>query len=297
MTRRTAFQVLFAWLIFAWLGPVPGWAEQDHAAKGIVLEVAPSHRSLVVSCEEIPGYMAAMEMPFSVRDSKVLAPLKPGMAVKFTIVTRGKNLYAEDIQPGTTQSFESEPMEAGSLSALHSMLDSTAGESLVKVGNPVPDFALTDQARKEIHLSQLKGKVVALTFGYSRCPNPNYCFRLSNNLAHVERRFHDKAGRDLVLITIAIDPEHDQGEVLTEYANSFGANPEAWHFLTGPVADVKSVAAMFGMNFWNSEGLLTHTLHTVIIDRDGRLAVNLEGNQFTAKQLGDLVKSVMNRPS
>jgi len=43
--------------------------------------------------------------------------------------------------------------------------------------------------------------------------------------------------------------------------------------------------------------LLTHPLHTVIIDRDGRLAVNLEGNQFTAKQLGDLVQSVMNRPS
>lgn len=54
---------------------------------------------------------------------------------------------------------------------------------------------------------------------------------------------------------------------------------------------------MFGVNFWSSEGLLTHTLHTVIIDRKGKLAVNLEGNQFTAKQLGDLVESVMDRPS
>jgi len=50
------------------------------------------------------------------------------------------------------------------------------------------------------------------------------------------------------------------------------------------------------MNFWREEGLLTHSLHTVIIDRKGRLAANLEGNQFTAQQLGDLVQTVMNNP-
>jgi protein SCO1 len=50
------------------------------------------------------------------------------------------------------------------------------------------------------------------------------------------------------------------------------------------------------MNFWSDEGLLTHTLHTVVIDRQGRLASNIEGNQFTAQQLGDLVQTVMDRP-
>jgi len=52
---------------------------------------------------------------------------------------------------------------------------------------------------------------------------------------------------------------------------------------------------MFGMNFWSNEGLITHTLHTVVLDRKGQLAVNLEGNQFTPRQLADLVQSVMNR--
>jgi protein SCO1 len=56
------------------------------------------------------------------------------------------------------------------------------------------------------------------------------------------------------------------------------------------------VAGMFGMNFWSEESLLTHTLRTVVIDRQGRLATNIEGNQFTAKQLGDLVRTVMARP-
>jgi hypothetical protein len=57
------------------------------------------------------------------------------------------------------------------------------------------------------------------------------------------------------------------------------------------------VAALFGMNFWSAEGLLTHTLHTAVIDRKGQLAVNLEGNQFSAQELGDLVHTVMERPN
>jgi protein SCO1/2 len=54
---------------------------------------------------------------------------------------------------------------------------------------------------------------------------------------------------------------------------------------------------MFGMDFWSNEGLVTHSLHTVIIDRSGRLVANLEGNAFTAKQLGDLLQTVMDRRS
>jgi protein SCO1/2 len=93
-----------------------------------------------------------------------------------------------------------------------------------------------------------------------------------------------------------IDPDHDQGATLVQYAGVFKANPEVWHFLTGPLPQIRQVAGMFGMNFWSEEGLLTHTLHTVVIDRQGRLATNIEGNQFTAKQLGDLVQTVMDRP-
>jgi protein SCO1/2 len=47
------------------------------------------------------------------------------------------------------------------------------------------------------------------------------------------------------------------------------------------------------MNYYPDEALLVHSFHTVIIDRQGKLATNIEGNDFTAKQLGDLVETVM----
>ncbi len=197
-----------------------GWscarAAETHGAKGIVLKVDAAHRTLIVSCEAIPNYMDAMEMPFSVRDSASLAGMKPGTAVSFTIVERGKDLFAENIRVRVATSLESEPLEAGQLTALHKAMHPEV--KALTVGERVPDFVLTDQTGKEVRLSQFEGKVVLLTFGYSRCPNPNYCFRLSNNLARVEKRFHSEAGRDLVLMTIVIDPEHDQGAELVKYA-------------------------------------------------------------------------------
>ena len=271
-------------------------AQEEHPAKGLLLKVDQAHGSLVISCDTIPGFMDAMEMPFAVHDSKALAALEPGMTVRFTMVERANVLYAENIHAGTAANFEPEPVQAGELSALHRAMDPSTVARIVTVGQQVPDFALTDQAQARIRLSQLEGKVVALTFGYSRCPNPNYCLRLSNNLSTVERRFHDRAGRDLVLVTIMIDPDHDQGATLAQYAGVFKAKTEDWHFLTGPLPEIKQVAGMFGMNFWSDEGLLTHTLHTVVIDRQGRLASNIEGNQFSAQQLGDLVQTVMDRP-
>ena len=50
---------------------------------------------------------------------------------------------------------------------------------------------------------------------------------------------------------------------------------------------------LFGVSFWNDEGTMTHSLHTAIIDRTGRLVSNIEGNQYTADQLGDLLEAIL----
>jgi protein SCO1 len=276
--------------------PQGAWSAQRHPAQGIVIEVAQDRRSMVVSCEEIPGYMAAMEMEFAVRGQKVPPEVQPGTVVTFTLVDDNHVPFAEAIHAGSTTDFQPEQVDAGALTALQGTLTPATSDKIVQPGQVVPDFVLTDQAGQAVHLSDLRGKVVVLTFGYSRCPFPDYCYRLSNNLSVLQKRFASRTGRDLVLLTIAIDPEHDQGKVLSEYAAVFHAQPADWHFLSGDLAVVKQVSASFGMNFWRTEGLLTHSLHTAVLDRSGKLVANIEGNQFTAQQLGDLVETVMHRP-
>ena len=277
--------------ICAWmtLSPAP---EKQHEVHGIVVAIDKKELSLLVSCEPIPGYMDAMEMSFKVHDSDVLSGLIVGTAVHFTMVEDGSHVFAEQIRVVKDVNGEAEPTEAARLEFLSRAMDRNATTMAIRVGEVVPNFALSDQKHHLVHLAEFSGKTVVLTFSYSRCPNPNYCFRLSNNLAQLQRRFAGREAEDLALITILIDPANDQGATLDSYSGIWKADSARWHFLTGRVDQVRTVAALFGMEFWSDEGLLTHGFHTIVIDRDGRLAANLEGNQFTAKQLGDLVESV-----
>jgi protein SCO1/2 len=294
VSARTILSMSRSALLFVFLQCL-AWGSQQYPVKGLVLKVDKSRQEMVVSCQSIPGYMDAMAMTFPVRDSKELVALKPGTMIEFTLVIDKKAPIAENIQIHGFQNLELDPTEARRLALLNGTLKSNPSKMLT-AGQTVPDFALIDQSGQAVKLSQFAGKLVVINFMYTRCPFPNYCFRLSNNLGQLQKRFPQKLSRDLVLLSITFDPVHDQPEALTKYAATWHANLKGWHFLTGPVSDIQNVSQEFGMDFWPEEALMVHSLHTVIIDRKGKLASNIEGNEFTAAQLGDLVQAMLDQP-
>jgi protein SCO1/2 len=121
--------------------------------------------------------------------------------------------------------------------------------------------------------------------------------RIANNFGVLQKRFRAQLGRGLILLTVTFDPVHDTPEVLAQYASRWNADPATWHFLTGPARDVHRVCHLFGVDFFPDEGLMNHSLHTAIIDRTGKMVANIEGNQFTADQLGDLMQAVLDSKS
>jgi len=280
-------------LLAALLAPFPTLAQQRYSAKGLVLAVDKQHRTMTVSCEDIPGYMDAMVMPMEVRDAGELDGLARGTLIDFSFVADKEHPYAENVRIRNFDSLELDPLSARRLRLLDGAIDQSLSLDLLKVGQPVPDFSLTDQNREHVTRSQFGGKVVAITFVYTRCPFPNFCFRLTNNFARLQKRFAKEMGRNLILLTISLDPVHDQPETLAEYARTWNIDAKGWHLLTGPPAEVHKFCERFGVAFFPDEGQLIHSLHTLIIDRQGKLAVNLEGNEFTAEELGDLVQSVL----
>lgn len=275
-----------------------GFASERHAAFGVVLEVDRTHQSMRVSCHEIPGYMEAMVMEFPVRNAMDLEGLEPGTLIDFTIVVAKDSAHAEGIRIHQFQSTDPEPMAVRQLNLLEGLVGSSSDATKkINIGEHVPDFSLIDQNSQSVTLASFTGKVVGITFMYTHCPLPNYCFRLSNNFGIVRKRFADQLGRDLILLNVSFDPVHDQPDVLAQYARHWNAaGVPGWYFLTGPVIEVQKVCHEFGMNFWQDEGLITHALHTVILDRQGRVVANLEGNEFTAKQLGDLFDALLRAP-
>jgi protein SCO1 len=272
-------------------GAVVGGQDQTHPVTGMVVEIKPAERQLVVSHDPIPGVMPAMIMPFDVRDGAALRDLAPGTIVRFTLRMSADAAYAEDVQVVRYQSVEQDPLAVRRLR----LLRSASAPAPLSLEDTVPDFTLTNQAHERVALSQLRGQVVALNFVYTSCALPQFCYRMANHFGVVQQRFAGRGGRDLVLLTITFDPVRDTPERLAEYAAEWDADPAWWHFLTGPTDEIARVAAAFGLDYYPDEGLVYHSTRTAVIDRDGRLVANVEGNRFTARQLGDLLEAVLDR--
>ena len=102
-------------------------------------------------------------------------------------------------------------------------------ETLAVYGR-VPEFVLTERGGRQITLANLRGKVWIVNFFYTECPDT--CPLQSTHIARLQDELAPE--RDVRLVSISVDPEHDTPEVLTEYATRYGADPERWLFLTGP---------------------------------------------------------------
>jgi protein SCO1/2 len=297
MKLRHAFNCLAAGAVSVLLLPGGAWANdtQRYAAFGLVLEIEGTH-GMRVSCKEIPGFMDAMVMRLEVPDPAQLKDIPRGAMIDFVLVVGENSPYAENIKIHHFQSPDQRQLEVQTLKIIAGAMDAKPDPStLLAAGQKVPDFTLVDQNNHTFRFSDLSGKVVALSFMYTRCSFPEYCLRLSNNLGLVGKRFSDELDKNLILVTVTFDPANDSPDVLAKYAQTWKASAKGWYFLTGPPEDVKRVCLMFGMNFWADMGMIAHAMHTAVIDRNGVLVANLDGNEFSAQQLGDLLETEINR--
>ena len=264
-----------------------------HALAGMVLNVDVARRSVIVSHDPVPGVMPAMTMPFEVLDARELSGLVPGTIVSFTLVLGKENAHIERVKAIRYQSVEQDPMAARRLRLLANL---TGGASkALAVGQSVPDFTLINQDRQRISLSQFRGKVVGVNFIYTSCVLPQFCYRVANHFSVVRDRLRDRMGRDLVLLTVTFDPARDTPARLAQYASQWKADAKTWHFMTGSAPEVERVCGMFGVDFFADEGLMSHSVRTAVIDRQGVMIANIEGNRYTAAQLGDLVDTALKK--
>jgi protein SCO1/2 len=133
--------------------------------------------------------------------------------------------------------------------------NSRARAEELKVGQPVPDYTLTDQTGRPFSLASQRGRVVLVNFLYTRWPaSLRVCPRLAASFASLQRRFPTE---DLMLVSITLDPTFDTPEVLAGYAATMRARVDRWRFLTG---DTAAVARRFGLVHWAEEGVIVPQL-------------------------------------
>jgi protein SCO1 len=249
---------------------------KTYAVDGIVVAVDPVARTMLVSHRAIAHYMPAMMMPFRAESAAELATLHPGARILFDLSVTKAQVLARNIRlSGAPDAAIPPPKEK------------------LAIGAALPDFQLTDQNGSTIRAADLRGKVVAIDFIYTRCPLPDVCPRLSANFALLQRQFRDTAGGNLALLSVTVDPDFDTPAVLAEYARRWAAAP-GWLFLTG---DVAALASALGEIYWADEGSIGHNSTTSIFGRDGRLAAQIDGSNYRPDQLAHLIaRQLENHP-
>lgn len=245
--------------------------------RGVVRSVDPPKREVTVEHEAIPDFMDAMTMSFPVHDDpQVFEILHPGDRVEAKLVVDGGNYWLEQI---LTKGFVATPAAGASAGAVVTPEPNRG----MAVGDPVPDFALTDQTGRTVRLSQMRGSPVAVTFLYTRCPIATACPLTATKFAKLDSLLKEKGfGK---ILTITVDPEHDTPKVLADYAKSLGADPVRWKFLTGDPKAVADVATSFGVIYYPESGQVVHGQAAAVVDSSGRLATIYYGQTWEPEHL------------
>lgn len=153
-----------------------------------------------------------------------------------------------------------------------------AAERLPALG-PAPDFSLERAEGGRLTARELRGKVVVVTFIYTSCGD--VCPLLTQKLVGVQDALGEAFGREVEFVSITLDPEVDNAEVLATYARQLGSDPAGWVYLTGSSDEIAEVAHAYGVVFQKKpDGEVIHNLLTSICDRNGILRVQYMGMAF-----------------
>ena len=248
---------------------------------GEVVSVDRARSVLVVRHNEIKGLMPAMAMEFSV-SSGDLAVAKPGQRIRAQVVPSDKgNWRLEAIWPDDAASASEIATETNALRQ-----DTlTRGKSAYReIGEKIPDFALYDQDGRLVQSERFHGKQIMLNFIFSRCPVASMCPASTVKMTIVQRLAREAGVKNLELVSITLDPAYDTPGVLKEYAMTRGIDTSNFSFLTGPENAIKDLLAQFGVIAEFDGDLLKHTLTTLLIDENGRIAHRADGSAWDPKE-------------
>lgn len=257
---------------------------KEYPLVGQVLAVHPDQQLLTVKHDDIVGFMPGMTMAFKVKDPRELADRQPGDLITATLVVDENVGYLAGIRKtgeGPLPPETTEPPRA----------------AMIEPGTAVPDAELTDQQGRTRRVSEWRGRTIAVTFVYTRCPLPDFCPLMDRHFKAVQAALAQEpalAAR-VHLLSVSFDPDYDTPAVITAHAQRVGADPSVWSYLTGARGAVDRFAGAFGVSVMREEPAtaeIIHNLRTAIIDADGRLVTVLNGRDWTPDELVTHLRAV-----
>ena len=260
-----------------------------YSVTGLVQEIKGEGSVAIIHHDPIPDYMEAMTMPFTANRTNVFAGLKKDEQIVFDLHVTHDDSYVENVRK--TGRVIQNPL------ANRRDFRFVRDVEPLKVGDLMPDYPYTNQLGEVTRISDFRGKTVALTFIFTRCPLPDFCPRMTKQFNEIQKTFKaDESIKDKWhLVTLSFDPDFDTPTSLRLYGERNGYDPDNWTLVTGALIDIDAITEQFGMVFFRDEGTINfnHNLRTVVIGPDGRIRYVLIGNAWETERLDEEMRKVM----
>jgi protein SCO1/2 len=252
-------------------------AAKRYSLRGKVISVDKQAGTANIDNEPIAGFMDAMVMPYSFKPPTQIDQLQPGDSITADVVVEPDKYWLENVKVIGHSATLEKPT-----SAVHIPIP----------GEEVPDFQLVNQNGKHISLHQYRGQTLLLTLIYTRCPFPDFCPRVSQEFAAIDRQVRADPARygKTHLLSVSFDPAHDTPTVLRAYGFSCAGSKDPalfkhWEFSAIPSAELSEFADYFALTYKEEGGLITHSLSTAVISPDGKIFKWYHGADWQASDL------------
>jgi protein SCO1 len=252
-------------------------SSKHYLLQGQVLGKNDSARQLIVTHGAIPGFMAAMTMPYAVRDPRGFQEVQQGDLITADLVVAGANDYWLEHLSIKSQA------ERGWVSSVPA--------HVLMPGERVPDVSLTNQDGKTLRLTDFRGKAVLITFVYTRCPFPTFCPLVSSKFAAIHKAMAKVPAEYEAthLISISLDPAYDTPLIMRAYGLNYLANDpkgfEHWDFVATTPDDLNTVATAFGLEYFPQANLVPHSMNTILLATDGTVSRYWPGTEWNTSEV------------
>ena len=168
------------------------------------------------------------------------------------------------------------------------------GEAPLPVLSNVPVFSFSDQDGKMITNKDVDGKVYVAEYFFTTCKG--ICPKLNANVKDVAKDFANEA--DFRVLSYTVDPETDSVARMKVYADSLGADPTRWFFLTGRKDSLYHLARNGYLlddpknNAANIDEQFLHTQFVALVDKGGRVRKIYDG--LKKDELAEMEKDIRN---
>ena len=250
--------------------------ERSFPVRGKVVSV--SGGTVTLDHEAVPGFMSAMTMPYQLADPSVASELHPGDRLAATILVRQDADGFRD--PRLDQVVITAQARPDYVPAIQYHVPAA--------GDAVPDFALLNQSGHTIHLAQFRGKLLLVTFIYTRCTLADFCPRMSRNFAEVDKSLSEDPSlyAQTHLLSISFDPAYDTPAVLRSYGSAYTGKYTNetfghWDFAAPSPKTLPAMTQFFNVGVTSGDNRqLTHSLSTVLIGKDGKVIAWYPSNEW-----------------